>query len=216
LKTAWEAYCAKLPRGAVIPTFSQICYTHEVQAITNRPSSEDITPVHFQSIVDDFKQIHLSILREGLDCLRHILPVSRPPEIYPAALREVSLPNLATTIFRCRLCGTSMHTRQALVHFCSVDSLISDHPDRIRTPNELRAHWLEFGSVPIISAGLMQFDGAASHIAELLVKKSIPNRTDNLVTCEDLDSSLSRFKCTKCQYFRKNADCMEWRDAVSD
>jgi hypothetical protein len=211
----WEAYCAKLPRGAVIPTFSQICYTKEVQAITNRPSSEDITADHFQSIVNDFKQIHLSILREGLDCLRHILPSSRPPEIYPAVLREVSIPNLATTIFRCRLCETSMHTRQALVHFCSADSLISDHP-RIKIPTELRAHWLEFGSIPVISAGLMRFDGAASHIAEILVKKSIPNRASNLVTCEDLDASTSRFKCTKCRHLRKNALRMGWRDTVRD
>jgi hypothetical protein len=214
-KRAWEAYCAKLPQGSVIPTFSQICYTKEVQAITNRPSCEVIPPEHFRFVVNDFKQIHLSILREGLDCLRRILPATRPPEIYPAALCEVSLPNLATTIFRCRLCGASMHTRQALIHFCSADNLISEHPDRISTPAELRIHWLEFGSIPIISAGLMQFDGAASHIAELIVKKSIPNRTSNLVTCEDLDASTSRFTCTKCRYSRRNAICMEWRDAVS-
>jgi hypothetical protein len=216
LKTTWEVYCSGLPPNCLVPTFSQICYSEEGQTILQHLEAQSFNTSHLQIMTKKLSHIHHALIYEGTRLLKLALPAS-----LSASLRSVAsgldtpLCDLATTIFRCMFCESSMHARQALLHVCCTDRLIIRHPCQLGSPGELHAHWIEFGTVPLKLASTIHFNGAASHCAQMIVQKAFPRRPSNSVSCQEMDACTVKFVCVRCQRHRKDATRMTWRNAVS-
>jgi hypothetical protein len=226
VQRAWNVYKRGLPARSLVPTFSQICYHETVKEVIDRRYDGTLLDQELQPLVSQFGKIRYDLLHQGVRRLETLLPPRSPRhgpfERYSDEKhRHLSFASTATCIFCCELCQTSMHARAALTHFCSVEILIAQGSEssfaklsQMGSHGELRAHWLEFDSVPVKPAGFMYYDGAASHFADIIVGKAFPGRNSHAIPCREMDSSLARFVCCACRCVRKSAVGMKWRDAV--